>query len=107
TSSPANTIVLSNPETFEESFATVQSLPPDLVPSPPPTSKLDEHSDSQQPETTSLPSQIQHDRISRRGVVMGLAGLAAIGLVGGSIALVTHMQTPSRPVQMQTKSLFT
>src|SRR6266487_2807206 len=38
TSSPSNTIVLSNPETPEESFATVQSLPPDLVPSPPTTS---------------------------------------------------------------------
>ncbi len=102
---PSNTIVLSNPE--EENFATVQSLPPDLVPSPPVTSKLSEHSDSQQPETTSLPSQIQHNRISRRAVVIGLTSLAAIGLVGGGIALVTHVQTQPLPGQMQTKTLFT
>ena len=107
TSSPANTIVLSNPESFEESFATVQSLSPDLVPLPPTTSKLNEHSDSQPTETTALPSQIQHNRISRRGVVIGLASLAAIGLVGGGIALVTHVQTPTLPGQMQTRTLFT
>ena len=69
----STTVVLTNPESFEESFATVQSLSPDIVPSPPTTSKLHEHSDSQQPETTGLPSQIQHTRISRRGVVIGLA----------------------------------
>src|SRR5213595_817978 len=81
TSSPSNTIVLSNPETPEESFATVQSLPPDLVPSPPTTSKLNEQSALQQPKTTSLPSQIQDSRISRRGVVIGLSSLALVGLV--------------------------
>ena len=107
TSSPSNTIVLSDPETFEESFATVQSLPPDLVPSPPTTSKLNEQSALQQPKTTSLPSQIQHSRISRRGVVIGLASLAAVGLVGGGIAVVSHLQTPTNPVQMQAKPLYT
>ena len=103
----STTVVLSNPESFEESFATLQSLPPNIVPTPLTTSKLHEHSDSQQPETTGLPSQIQHNRISRRGVVIGLASLAAIGLVGGGIALVTHVQTPTHPGQMQTKLLFT
>src|SRR6266536_3180131 len=107
TSSPSNTIVLSNPETPEESFATVQSLPPDLVPSPPTTSAQNSASALQQPETTSLPPQIQHGRISRRGVIIGLASLAAVGLVGGGVALVTHLQTPSNPVQMETKTLFT
>jgi eukaryotic-like serine/threonine-protein kinase len=107
TSSSSNTIVLSNPETFEESFATVQNLPPDLVPSPPTTSELNEPQALQRPETTSLPSQIQHNRISRRGVIVGLASLAAIGLVGGGIALVTHLQMPSNPVQMQTQHIFT
>ena len=103
----STTVVLSNPESFEESFATLQSLPPNVVPTPLTTSKLHEHSDSQQPETTGLPSQIHHTRISRRGVVIGSASLAAIGLVGGGIALVTHMQTPNHPGQMQTKLLFT
>ncbi len=106
-SSPANTIVLSSLETPEESFATVQSLPPDLVPLPPTTSAQNATSSLQQPETTSLPSQIQHSRISRRGVVIGLASLAAVGLVGGGIALVTHLQTPTNPVQMQAKPLYT
>jgi WD40 repeat protein len=107
TSSSANTIVLSGLETSEESFATVQSLPPDLVPSPPTTSAQNATSALQQPETTSLPSQIQHSRISRRGVVIGLASLAAVGLVGGGVALVTHLQIPTNPVQMQAKTLFT
>ncbi len=107
TSSPSNTIVLSNPETFEESFATVQSLPPDLVPSPPTTSKLNEQSALQQPKTTSLPSQIQDSRISRRGVVIGLSSLALVGLVGGGVALLTHLQMPSNHVQMQTQHIFT
>ncbi len=107
TSSPSNTIVLSNPETFEESFATVQSLPPDLVPSPPTTSKLNEQSALQQPKTTSLPSQIQDSRISRRGVVIGLSSLALVGLVGGGVALLTHLQMPSNQVQMQTQHIFT
>ena len=93
----STTIVLSNPKSFEESFATVQRSATDLVPSPPTTSKLHEHSDSQQPETTSLPSQIQHNRISRRGVVIGLTSLAALGLAGGGIALVTHLQAPTHP----------
>jgi eukaryotic-like serine/threonine-protein kinase len=105
--SPSPTIVLSNPESFEESFATVQSLPPELIPTPPTTSMLNESSALQQPETTSLPSQIQHRRISRRGVVIGLSSLALVGLVGGSVALVTHLQPPKHPVQMQTVTLFT
>ncbi len=105
--SPANTIVLSSLESSEESFATVQSLPPDLVPSPPTTSVLNETLALQQPETTSLPSQIQHIRISRRGAVIGLASLVAVGLIGSGIALVTHLQIPPTPVQMQVKPLFT
>ncbi|HEY6285262.1 MAG TPA: serine/threonine-protein kinase, partial [Ktedonobacteraceae bacterium] len=107
TSSPSNTVVLSNPETFEESFATVQSLPLGLVPSPPTTSELNETLALQQPETTSLPSQIQHSRISRRGVVIGLSSLAVVGLVGGGISLLTHLQMPSNPVQVQTQHIFT
>jgi eukaryotic-like serine/threonine-protein kinase len=106
-SSSKNTIVLSSVETPEESFATVQSLPPELVPSPPPTSMLNATSSLQQPETTSLSSPPQHRRISRRSVVIGLASLAAIGVVGGGIALVAHMQTPSNPLQMQAMPLFT
>jgi eukaryotic-like serine/threonine-protein kinase len=107
TSSPLNTIVLSSLETSEESFATVQSLPPDLIPSPPTAFMLNETSALQQPETTSLPSQIQHSLISRRGVVLGLASLAAIGLVGGGIGLVAHLRMPPNPAPMQAKPLFT
>jgi eukaryotic-like serine/threonine-protein kinase len=107
TSSPANTIVLSNSETFEENFATVQSLSPELVPPPPTTSQLNEPSVLQQPETTSLPSQIQRNLISRRAVVIGLSSLAFVGLVGGGIALLTHTQMPTNPGQMHTRPLFT
>ena len=103
----STTVVLSNPESFEESFATVQSLPPDFDSSPPSTSKLHEHSDSQLPETTGLQSQIQPNRISRRGVLIGLTSLAALGLAGGGIALVRHLQAPTIPAQMLTKTLFT
>ncbi len=105
--SSKNTIVLSSVETPDESFATVQSLPPELIPSPPSTSMLNATSSLQQPETTSLPSHTQHRRISRRSVVIGLASLAAVGIVGGGVALVRHMQTPSPPLQMQAMPLFT
>ena len=103
----SSTVVLSNPESFEESFATVQSLPPDVVLTPATTSNLHENSEVQQPETTGLPPQIQSHRISRRGVVIGLTSLAALGLAGGGIALVKHLQEPTIPMQMRTTELFT
>jgi eukaryotic-like serine/threonine-protein kinase len=106
-SSSKNTILLSNAETPEESFATVQSLPPELIPSPSTTSLHNASSSLQQPETTSLPELTQPKRISRRSVVIGMAGLAAVGIAGGGIALVTHMQTPSNPLQYQAMPLFT
>ena len=106
-SSSKNTILLSSVETPEESFATVQSLPPELIPSPPTTSLHNASSSLQQPETTSLPELTQPKRISRRSVVIGLASLAAVGIAGGGIALVTHMQTPSNPLQYQAMPLFT
>jgi len=106
-SSSKNTILLSSVETPEESFATVQSLPPELIPSPPTTSLHNPTSSLQQPETTSLPELTQPKRISRRSVVIGLAGLAAVAIAGGGIALVTHMQTPANPLQYQAMPLFT
>jgi eukaryotic-like serine/threonine-protein kinase len=106
-SSSKNTILLSSVETPEESFATVQSLPPELIPSPPTASLHNPTSSLQQPETTSLPEITQPKRISRRSVVIGLAGLAAVAIAGGGIALVTHMQTPSNPLQYQAMPLFT
>jgi WD40 repeat protein/tRNA A-37 threonylcarbamoyl transferase component Bud32 len=105
--SSKNTIVLSSVETPEESFATVQSLPPELIPSPPTTSVLNATSSLQQPETTSLPSHPQQRYISRRSVVIGLASLAAVGIAGGGIALLAHMQKPSTPLQMEAIPLFT
>lgn len=107
TPSPSNTIVLSSSETPEESFATIQGMSPELIPTPFTTPVLHETSVSNQPETTSLPAQIDHNRIPRRGVVIGLASLAAIGLVGGGAALVTHLQTPLNPMPMQIRTLFT
>ena len=106
-SSSKNTILLSSVETPEESFATVQSLPPELIPSPPTAFLHNPTSSLQQPETTSLPKLTQPKRISRRSVVIGLAGLAAVAIAGGGIALVTHMQTPSSPLQYQAMPLFT
>ena len=106
-SSSKNTILLSSVETPEESFATVQSLPPELILSPPSASLHNPASSLQQPETTSLPKLTQPKRISRRSVVIGLAGLAAVAIAGGGIALVTHMQTPSNPLQYQAMPLFT
>src|SRR5690348_9103148 len=106
-SSSKNTILLSSVETPEESFATVQSLPPELIPSPPTASLHNPTSSLQQQETTSLPEITQPKRISRRSVVIGLAGLAAVAIAGGGIALVTHMQTPANPLQYQAMPLFT
>jgi eukaryotic-like serine/threonine-protein kinase len=106
-SSPANTIVLSGVESLDESFVTLPSLPPEVNPSPPTTSLLEGTSALQQPETTSLPSHARQKRISRRSIVLGLAGLAVVSAVGGGIALVTHVQTPSITPQKHSTPLFT
>ncbi len=106
-SSPANTIVLSGVESLDESFVTLPSLPPEVNPSPPTTSLLDGTSALQQPETTSLPSHARQKRISRRSIVLGLAGLAVVSAVSGGIALVTHVQTPSITPQKHSTPLFT
>ena len=45
-----------------------------------------------QPETTALPTRAPGIRISRRAVLVGLAGLAAVGVAGAGIALFTHPQ---------------
>src|SRR6266516_1949449 len=106
-SSPANTVVLSGVESLDESFVTLPSLPPEVNPSPPTTSLLDGTSALQQPETTSLPSHARQKRISRRSIVLGLAGLAVVSAVSGGIALVTHVQTPSITPQKHSTPLFT
>src|SRR6266516_2320368 len=106
-SSPANTIVLSGVESLDESFVTLPSLPTEVNPSPPTTSLLDGTSALQQPETTSLPSHARQKRISRRSIVLGLAGLAVVSAVSGGIALVTHVQTPSITPQKHSTPLFT
>ncbi len=41
-------------------------------------------------ETTALTSQLPHKGITRRAVLVGLAGAAIVGVVGGGIALLTH-----------------
>lgn len=45
-----------------------------------------------QPETTALPTRAPGTRISRRAVLVGLAGIAAVGVAGAGIALFAHSQ---------------
>lgn len=104
--SPANTIVLSGVETPDENFATLPSTPPEVSPSPLTTSLL-KTPVLQQPETTLLPSHAQPRRISRRSVVIGLSSLAVAGVIGGSVALVTHLQAPSHPPPQRSIPLYT
>src|SRR6266516_3950791 len=68
-----------------------------------------------QPETTVLPTRAPGIRISRRAVLVGLAGLAAVGAAGAGIALFTRPQgAPSVqpqatlvPVGVQGSTLYT
>jgi eukaryotic-like serine/threonine-protein kinase len=105
-SSPANTIVLSGVETPDESFATLPGMPPEVSPSPPTTSLL-RTPVLRQPETTLLQMHAKHRHISRRSVVIGLSGLAVAGAIGGSVALVNHLQTPSHPPPQRSIPLYT
>jgi serine/threonine protein kinase/Tol biopolymer transport system component len=52
-----------------------------------------------QSETTALPTRAPGIRLSRRAVLVGLAGLAVLGATGAGVALFTH--SPSVPVQPQ------
>ncbi len=52
-----------------------------------PTPKL-----SEGPETTALLTPAQSRKVPRRALLLGLAGIAAAGVVGGGIAWVEHMQ---------------
>src|SRR5947209_1934856 len=45
-----------------------------------------------QPQTTALPTRAPGIRISRRAVLVGLAGLAAVGVAGAGITLFAHQQ---------------
>lgn len=53
-----------------------------------------------QPETTALPTRTPGIRISRRAVLVGFAGIAAIGVAGAGIALFARSQG-APPVQPQ------
>ena len=105
-SSHASTIVLSGVETPDEGFATLPSVPPEVSPSPPTTSLL-KTPVLRQPETTLLQLHAKHKRISRRSIVIGLSGLAVASAIGGSIALGTHLQTPSHPLPQRSIPLYT
>src|SRR6266567_3036881 len=68
-----------------------------------------------QPETTALPTRAPGIRISRRAVLVGLAGLAAVGAAGAGIALLTRPhgapsvqpQATLVPVGVQGSTLYT
>ena len=98
--SPAETALLSVGEApAEESFETVPSLPP--LPSPH-TSLLKENPPPsvgppavKQLGTTSMLVHVQRRGISRRSVVLGLAGVAAAAVVGGGVVTwLTHVHAP-------------
>src|SRR5579859_3571810 len=90
--SPAETIVLSDQEASPAALftaplvPTTASLSSDIPPSPVETSAL--HASG----VTPLPSQSLPRRVSRRSVVLGLAGVAAAGALGAGIAWQTHLQ---------------
>ena len=46
-----------------------------------------------------------HQRISRRAVVVGLAGLAAVGVAGGSLVWLVHSQQPAPPATQASPTL--
>jgi serine/threonine protein kinase len=112
-SSPAEAIALASAEMLSEDFATVQSL---TSPSPPTTSLLNkspqfsvETRESKLAETTALPSHARRHRISRRRVLLGLAGVAAVGALGGSVAWLAHVQSSQTTIHppLKQSTLFT
>jgi WD40 repeat protein len=68
----------------------------------------------EQKETTALPFQQPHKGVSRRAVLVGLAGVAIVGAVGGGFALLTHpfgaqtaIQPGSVPLTTKGATLYT
>jgi eukaryotic-like serine/threonine-protein kinase len=100
TSSSVETIQLSNQEALSADLLTVPSLPPlDLPPNT--TSLLREASSSletpvvDQGQVIALPPVVQQaPLLPRRKVILGLAGVAILGAVGGGLALLTHEMQP-------------
>ena len=98
------TIVLSQQEAREVSPAaltpvlTQQPSIDELIASKPATSVVNTPVIKEK-ETTALPSQRTHKGISRRAVLVGLAGAAVVGVVGGGIAWLTYQQGAQTPIQ--------
>jgi eukaryotic-like serine/threonine-protein kinase len=110
-SAPASTIVLSEVESPPENFLTVPSISSAF---PATTSMLNETPqlsaeapESNQSETTSLTLPGKGRGISRRNVVVGLTAVAAVGALGGGLALVAHLQQPPGAPLQQAALLYT
>jgi len=67
-------------------------LPPDELPSP----SVETSALAQSPPTPQSP-QLQHWSVSRRTIILGLAGVAFTGAVGSGIAWLEYMQKPRGP----------
>ena len=117
TPSSVETIQLSNQEglSADLDLLTVPSLPP-LNPPPNTTSLLREASSSletpavDQEQISPLPPVVvrQAPLLSRRRVILGLAGAAILGAVGGGVALLTHeMQPPPASSTEEGSLLYT
>ena len=57
-----------------------------------------------QSSMVSVPSQPSQRGISRRAMVIGLAGMAVVGVVGGGVAWLTHAQRPQTSSQISPPS---
>jgi eukaryotic-like serine/threonine-protein kinase len=110
-SGAASTIVLADVESPSENFVTIPSM---SSPLPATMSLLNETPELEvetpqtgRSETTSL-ALPEHGRgISRRNVVLGLVAAAAVGALGGGLALFASQQKPSIPPLKPTTPLYT
>ena len=95
---PADTLPFLHEEVLLEAPPSEGSISSSSIAAAPSGETLEKETPLPQgPETTSLLPPAQARKISRRTLVVGLAGIAAVGIAGGGIAWFEHMHA-SQPV---------
>ncbi len=83
----------------------VSSSPSSVSTPSPDATPEKEHPTPKLSETTALLSPAQSRKVSRRAILLGLAGIAVAGVAGGGIAWIEHMQATQPPSTVSTNHM--